>query len=221
MRRARLLLVALCAAGTLLVMVLALTRETSLAFTLGVRNAAPIVTLKPGESACQRPISVPGGAGFDRIAVTLGTFRRPGPPLDISVRAENGRVLSRGHLAGGYPDITAQPRHAVSVSRVARGDALAVCLTNRGRDPVAVYGDADAASRTSSAYQGRERLPVDMNLVFERNSRSLATLVARIFDRASLFRPGFVGSWLYVVLMLAVVVLVPALLVRALRDATE
>jgi hypothetical protein len=221
MRSARLLLVALCAAGTLLVVALALTRHTTLAFTLGVTNVAPLVKVEHGQTACQRPISVPAGGAFDRIAFTLGTFRRPGPPIDVTVRDPGGRVLARGRLAGGYPDITAQPRQSVSVGHIGGGDGLAVCLTNDGQHSVAIYGNADAASRTSSAYLGPRPLGVDLNLVFEREPRSLATLVPRMFDRASLFRPGMAGPWVYVLLAVLVVLLVPALLVSALRSATD
>jgi hypothetical protein len=129
--------------------------------------------------------------------------------------------VARGHVAGGYPDITAQPRHTVAVDRVGGGDGLAVCLSNRGERPVAIYGNADAASRTSTAYLGSRLLGVDMNLVFEGNSRPLAALVPRMLDRASLFRAAVVGPWLYVALGALLVLLVPALLLAALRDATE
>jgi hypothetical protein len=221
MRSARLLLVALCAAGTLLVVTLALTRDTTLAFTLGVTNVAPFVRVEPGQTACQRPISVPTGGAFDRIAFTLGTYRRTGPPVDVTVRDAGGRVVARGRLAGGYPDITAQPRHSVSVGRVGGGDGLAVCLANGGEHSVAIYGNADAASRTSSAYLGPRPLGVDLNLVFERESRSLATLLPRMLDRASLFRPRVTGPWVYVFLAFLVVVLVPALLASALCNTTD
>jgi hypothetical protein len=203
------------------VAVLAVARDTPLAFTLGVTDAGPLVKLGPGETACQRPISVPAGGAFDRIAFTLGTYRRPGPPVEVTVRDAGGRVVASGHVAGGYPDITAQPRHTVAVNHVRGGDGLSVCLTNRGERAVAIYGNADAASRTSTAYLGSRPLGVDMNLVFEQKPRSLAALMPRMLDRASLFRAPVVGAWLYVVLGALLVLAVPALLVAALRDATE
>jgi hypothetical protein len=221
MRSARVLLVTLCAAGTLLVVALALTRDTTLAFTLGVTSVAPVVKVEPGQTACQRPISVPAGGGFDRIAFMLGTYRRTGPPVDVTVRDAGGRIVASGRVAGGYPDITEVPRHTVSIGHVGGGDGLAVCLTNAGDHSVAIYGNTDGASRTSSAYLGSRPLNVDLNFVFERQPRSLATLLPRIIDRASLFRPPLTGPWVYVLMSVLVVCVVPALLLAALRDSTE
>src|SRR3954454_20103313 len=109
MRSARLIVVGLTAAAVLALAIVAVAQRTSLAFTLGVARAAAVARLAPGEQACQQPIDVPSGGAFDRVALGVGTYRRPGPPLRLTVREAGGdRVLAAGTLAGGYPDVTRQ-----------------------------------------------------------------------------------------------------------------
>jgi hypothetical protein len=192
-------------------------RHTARAFTLGVVSSQAVATLPVATSVCQRPIDVPEDSGFDRVQFVLGTSGRPGPPVAVTVRSLAGQVLARGRLAAGYADITDQPSHTVGLDRaVAGGRRIVVCLANRGRRPVAVYGNADAAARNSTAYVAGRPISADIDLRFAREPRSLASLAGTIAHRASLFRPPIVGAWTYVVVALLVVALVPVLLARAL-----
>jgi len=49
--------------------------------------------------------------------------------------------------------------------------------------------------------------------------RSLLSEVPDMFERASLFRPGWMGAWTFWLLLAAVAIGVPSLLARALRGA--
>jgi hypothetical protein len=211
------------AAGALAALVLlawALLADTPRAFTLGVTNGLVAAELQPGQQACQAPIAVPEDGGFDRVKFSLGTYKRPGPAMDVTVLpAAGGASLRNGRLPAGYPDVDRAPSHSVSVGHVAAGRRIQVCLTNRGPNKVAVYGNADPANRTSTATRDGKPLHTDLNFAFERKERSLAALAPAMVDRAALFRAEWVGPWTYVLLLLVVVAAVPALLVRSLRAA--
>ena len=108
------------------------------------------------------------------------------------------------------------------VGRVAPGESIAVCVENRGRRPAFIYGDADAAARSSTSYLNGKPTGSDLALEFERRRpRSLAGLIPAMFDRAALFRAQWVGAWTYWLLAALVVVGAPALLVGAVRAAAR
>src|SRR4051794_25813117 len=120
MRRARAVVVGVAVAGVLGLVVVALLQRTSLAFTLGVARAAAVARLAPGEKACQRPIDVPSRAGFDRVALGVGSYGATGSPLRLTVRTTSGRTLATGTLAGGYPDVGRRPIERVRLDRTVR-----------------------------------------------------------------------------------------------------
>lgn len=219
MRRARVVVLGAMAALVVGLALIAVLTHTSLAFTLGVIRAAPAVTLAHGQQACQRPIDVPAGGAFDRVGLSVGTFQRAGSPLAMTVQDMGGRVLGRGTLAGGYPDIASVPVHHVPLDRTVGEGRVAVCVRNEGERKVALYGNADAAARSSSAYKDGRPAKVDLSLEFERSSRSWASELPRMLDRAALFRAPWLGPWAYWILAVALAVGAPWLLLRALRSA--
>src|SRR4051812_20282710 len=171
MSRASIVLIGVVVAAVVAIAALA-TRRTPLAFTLGVGVAGPVATLQRGDEVCQRPVDVPAGGAFDRIALSVGTFHRAGSPFVVAVRNAHGRVLSAASVAGGYPDLARQPIHRVRLNHTVRPGRVAVCVRNRGRRAVAVYGNVDVAARTSSAYKDGKPLRFDLALVFDRAPRS-------------------------------------------------
>lgn len=215
------LLLAVCAAGVVAVLVGGLVRQTPRGFTIGVPASIPAISLKARHVVCQRPIAIPAGGAFDRVRLVLGTFARPaGPALDVTVRSAAGRVLSRGTVAAGFPDITKAPSQVVALDdRVGAGSALQVCIANRGPRAVGLYGAGEPASRTSSAYEGAKALGVDVSMSFERAPRSELGLAGRVFDRASLFRFPGQGRWLYWAAAVVCALLVPLVLAAALCSA--
>lgn len=223
MRKPAVVVAALCALTVAALVVVALAQRTSLAFTLGVASVIPAVGLDPGDEGCQTPISVPGGGEFDRVVLHLGTYRRPGPEVEVEVRdrAADGRVIGRGTLAAGYADIGREPEHAIRVGEIPAGRQIDVCVLNRGSTKVAVFGNADAASRTSAATFNGQPAGVDMTMVFERSPRSLASLTGALADRAALFKLGWIGGWTFWLLAALVLLAVPVLLVRAVRGLEE
>jgi hypothetical protein len=220
MRSARLVMAAVLIAGLLGLLLLAVLQRTSLGFTLGVVSSGPVAALERGSEACQRPIDVPDGGSFNRLAFVVGTFYRPhGPRLTVSVKDLGGAVLARGDVAAGYPDITAQPIHHVALDRTVAARRISVCIANRGRHRVALYGNAGAAARTSGTVLDGKPLPVDLDLKFERGDRLLADLAPLVFKRAALFGFPWEGKWLYILLGLALLLGGPWLLWRAIASA--
>jgi hypothetical protein len=206
-------------AGLLGLAVFTFAQGRTLAFTLGVPKGAPVAPLRPNDVVCQGPLAVPDdAAAFDGVAFQTGTYRRPGPPLEVTVEpATGGRPIARGALAAGYRDVSVS---SVEVGHVATRSPIRVCVRNRGVVPAGIYGAADAASRTSTASLNGQPLNADVSLVFEReHARSLASLVPAMLDRAALFRASWLGGWAYALLALVVVLGIPALLALALRDA--
>src|SRR4051812_7832140 len=167
MSRASIVLIGVVVAAVVAIAALA-TRRTPLAFTLGVGVAGPVATLERGDEVCQRPIDVPAGGDFDRVAFSVGTFHRAGSPLAVTVRDAGGRALSAASVMGGYPDLASQPLHRVRLDRTVRPGRVALCIRNRGRRAVAIYGNVDVAARTSRAYRDGKPVGFDLALVFER-----------------------------------------------------
>src|SRR4051794_17786973 len=213
MRSVRLIVVGLTAAAVLALAVVAVAQRTSLAFTLGVARAAAVARLAPGEEACQQPIDVPSGGAFDRVA--LGVSGRAA--LRLTVRGAGGGVLATGTLAGGSPGVARRVRLDRTVRASQR---LAVCIENRGPGRLGVYGDADLATRTSTAAKDGRPLRRDLSLVFERAPRSVASEVPTMLSRAALFRFPGLGAWAYVVLAVLLVAGGPLLLIRAVEGAS-
>jgi hypothetical protein len=214
------------AVAGLIVASLAISRPE--AFTLGV-SPSLAVKLKATTTICQGPIAVPEDSAFDGVTFQLGTERRPGPALAVTVREAASRgdalalgpELASGRLAPGYPDVDEAPKHTVWMREVPALRSIAVCLTNRGRHRVFVYGNADVASRTSSAYVGGSPVDADLALRFERRpAKAAAALVPAMLRRASLFAGWPAAPWSVGALAIIVLVAVPLLLVAAVRAAT-
>jgi hypothetical protein len=226
LRSAPAIIVAIAAAVTVALVAVTLTSEREQAFTLGV-TLSTTVKVAQGQAVCQAPISVPPDAAFDAVTVGATTRARRGAQLELTVRAADaahptraGAVLARGALVSGVSG-----ENSLRTARVGHVDAnrtVAVCVTNRSRHPALLYGNSDAAARTSSAYTNGKGTGIDLLLEFQRaEPRTLAGLLPAMFDRAALFRAQWVGAWTYWVLALLCVFAVPLLLVRALRSAVR
>jgi hypothetical protein len=212
MRRPLGALLAVVAVGVALFVVLALTRGTDLAYTLGVPNNAVAAAIGPGRVVCQTPIQTPAGTSFDRIVVTLGTYGRPGPELHVGVNAPQGHVsYAKGTLPGGYADITRQPRTTIRLDRTVRARDVSICFRNAGLHRVAFYGSGDASTPSTA----------DIDIVLERPHRSWASQLGSVARRATLFRWPHPPGWLYVALLCLLGLGALAGLAAAVRSAAD
>jgi hypothetical protein len=213
MRSPVVVLLAVCAAAVLALALTGLTTREHRAFTLGVASAGPVVTLQPGQQVCQEPIAVPDDdAAFDRVAFVLGTRSLP---VDVTVAEPSGRVVGRGRRQDGH----AGGAQSVAVGPVTTRESLRVCLRDAGNGRLVVFGNGDAASRTTTAAVDGKPVHTDISLVFERaEPRSALSLVPAFFERMSLWRASWVGAWTYWLLGAIVLAAVPVLLAFALRS---
>lgn len=199
--------------GVLVILVQAAGDDRDLAFTLGVSPSQPVAILKHGDRACQRPVDVEQG------------FRVVRPALGVRTGSAGPVHVTAGRASGSFPagPIAALGQRGVRLDReVPAGERVSVCVRNEGRRRVVLAGGAAAARAGSSEYVNGKDAKVDVALVFDRgSSRSALAAVPDMFRHASLFRPGWVGAWTFWVLLVLVLLAVPALLARALREAAE
>jgi hypothetical protein len=181
--------------------------QTPKAWSTGVSPAAPVVTLKGGQTVCQKPLDVPRGGSFDRVRLTLGTFRVAGPGLDVFVKGRHGATLAHGVLGGGYPDVTTRPTEVVGLDhRIGAGtEGTSVCIKNGGPGKVALYGNGAPANGLSAAFVDGRDAGVDLDLVFERKPHSYLSELGTIAGRAVLFRSPRFGEAGYIIALILLV----------------
>jgi hypothetical protein len=218
-RRPELVLAATLVLGLLVLLGVGFANVREEAFTLGVQPGGVAAVLMPGDRACQELIDVP--EEFSEVELQLGTYRRAGAALELTVheRRGGGSVLGRGSLEGGYPDVS---RQRISVGEVAADQQVAVCVEATAGPKVALYGNAGRAAPASTLRVNGKEVDADLTLVFhEADGRSLIAELPDMFDRAALFKGGWVGPWTFWLLTLAVLGLVPLALTRALRGLAD
>jgi hypothetical protein len=209
-------------AGLVAVVAVALGRETSVVYSLGVNPALAAAALPPDGRICQRPVRPPRGVEFDRVGFLLDTAGKRGPALAVEVRASGtNRRLATGHLAAGYVDAlsTRQPEHVVPVGRVDTGAPLSLCLVNEGNRPVSVIGQSGVASPVTSATLNGKPLDTDVTFDLHDGGKSFLARLPDIAERASRFRAGWVTPGVYLVLAIAILIGAPLLLARGLARA--
>lgn len=213
-RIAALTLIGVVAIGLAGLLITGLGDERQRAFTLGVAPTGVAAVLTPGDQVCQAPVRV--ADDFNIVNFQVGTYKRPGTPMEVTVRSPDG--VARGRLPGGFRDGLEQ---RVDVGRVDAGREVSVCIKNVGSRRMAIYGNAGAAARlTRALLDGRDQ-DVDLTLVFERESRSALAAVPDVFDHASRFRPGWLEPWLFWVLGALVLFGAPIALALALGWAVR
>jgi hypothetical protein len=215
MRRAAVIVcLAVFAAGVAAVLIVGATDRRALAFTLGViPGPDPAAKLQAGQEACERGIDVP--EKFDRIQLQVGTYRRPGPPLDVTVTDSRGARLGADRIPAGYPDVSQQ---FARVGDVPAGRRITVCVRAL-RGPVALYGNAGVAAPESTLTVAGKPKDNDLTLRFLREPRSTLSRVPEMFRHAALFKVSWLGAWAFWILAALVLLATPALAVVALRAA--
>jgi hypothetical protein len=176
---------------------------------------APVQT---GQKMCVRNILVP--AGTQRIRWGIDTQDKPRIPIDMQVRIHGGPVL-HGHVVRSQtPGF-----HKVDIPMTAPvpGDGRPfrfadLCLLPRGSGgQIFVWGRTQLDITSKPIEVGKQRFPNRVALWFlplAHKKSSILGQLGRMFERASLFRPGFVGPWTFWVILFG---LVPLLLYCGIR----
>jgi hypothetical protein len=204
------------AAGFVLLLVLALADRRG--FRVDVPSDSQVL-VRPGEERCSGIIRPPG-AGTDRVLFwARGSSPGPVPPIAVFVRrSRTAQTLADGAAASGPAGArTVGLRGSVAGSR-----KVNACFLNAGVRPAILSPRPGTATRVTVERSGGAADYADIGLEISRSDdRPLLALLPDVFDRASLFRPGWVGAWTYWLLLVALVIGVPVLLSRALASASE
>ena len=221
-------------AATLLVglgflLVQSLTRKSDTLQTLGVQPVYPVAPIAAGEEVCQRGIGV--ADTLRRVRFNIGTFGMTGPPLTVTVRSVGGGALGSATVAPGWVD-DGTPQE-VAVGSIEPDRIVSVCIRNGGPVRAYVYGNlytgnirkavigvTPTVTPSDAAVDGVP-IPGDLSMAFvSEKPRSILSRIPAAFRHASTFRPGFVGPWLYWLLLVLALVAAPIGLLAALRWAS-
>jgi hypothetical protein len=202
-------------AGFVLLLVIALADRRG--YRLSVRSDSQVL-VAPGQERCSSLIRPPG-AGADRVRFwARASGGGPVPPIVVFVR----RSRTAQTLADGSAD--AGPAGARTVGlrgSVAGSRKVVACFLNAGARPAILSPTPGTPTRVTVERSDALADYADIGLELSRSdNRSLLALLPDVFDRASLFRPGWVGGWTYWLLLVALVIGVPVLLSRALASAS-
>lgn len=208
-------LLAVVAVALVALLLTAARHEHEVAVPLGVPSFGVAARIEPGHVACQGPIDLT--SHVQGVTLPVATDGQPGPRLALAVRSLPGRsVLAQAEVAPGYADGSEQ---RAMFATVREGQTVEVCVRNQGGTPAFVYGHEEALTTSAASVDGRI-LTADMNIdLLRAPPRSTLELVPVMFERAAVFRPGWVGAWTFWLLAVALIVLVPFLLARALAAA--
>ena len=152
-----------------------------------------------GGTICISDIAIEQHSQIARFQV--GTFGRPGPPLDLVITGPGYRAAA--HARGGYADNATQSLPVVPP----RDDVLVrACIHNRGSDKIALYAANDSArSRAQVTIDGRPVRATPALAFYEARDRSIGERVPVTVERISTFRGPLGHEWfVWLVLILFV-----------------
>jgi hypothetical protein len=230
---AAIILLVLFLLGVGAILVHASSDERPLQQVLGVFVRGNVVTLRAGHTGCQGPIGLANST--PSVEFNPGTpHGERGPAVEAQIRAAGTtRVLARGLLGAGFDPRIPQ---VVAVTPTVPADAIVdVCFRNLGPRRVLLFGDVAYGTNksgfegvhptivtSSASLDGKDVPGRDIAVVFPRpKPKSVLALVPEMFRRASLFRPGWVGTWTLWALAGLVLLAAPLLLARAAARAVD
>jgi hypothetical protein len=151
----------------------------------------PFVDLKAGKQVCFAPAVIDT---HSEVAVfRVNTFKRAGGPIGLTIDGPGYHFAARA--AGGYPDN--EILH-VPVQPPAHDLAVRICLRNQGARKIALFGDNDQTKAPFKVTVGGEDSGTAVQFSFyERKPVSILDRLPTTFSRMQVFRPGFLGPWLF------------------------
>ncbi len=183
--------------------------------TNNVETLTYIAEARAGEHVCVPGLEIPKGTGRIRLQLISRTQERPALTLVLTP-------------AGGAPSTSSLPAEAVPTNRISAAIfpvslpsgpselPASLCVTaqglvNWGGTPLPVPPTISPPTGAGHALAGRLSVRY---LPPAGSQRSFLSRAGDILSRASLFRPGFVGPWLYALILL---LLLPALALASVR----
>jgi hypothetical protein len=163
-----------------------------------------------GKQLCMSNIAAETHSQSARFQV--GTYKRPGPPLVLTVSAPGFRSVTR--QPGGYAD---NSRLALATKPPPRATLVTACIKNGGDHKIALYSADDRSrSRASVEIAGRSVRATPAFSFWEVKPASIADRAGVTVERIATFR-GFLGhAWIVWVLLVLFCVGMPVALAIAL-----
>jgi hypothetical protein len=165
-----------------------------------------LVNVGPGSRICMTNLAVSAESRVVRFKV--GTYRRPGPPLGVTIKA--GDYSGTSSVPAGYPD---NADVQVPIPPPSSGRAAAVCVRNDGRHRVAFYaaGLDPAHSRVKVTIDGSPEYSTPTLSFGEAKRVSIAERAGVTAGRIAVFRGFLDHAWVVWLLAFGMLVGVPVL----------
>lgn len=192
---------------TICVLVAAFWPQPYYTGTDSIRTRGFVQAVTPDESLCVRGLRLPAGTGLVELEILAGGPHRPA--MRLALRSPAGDTIARSRL----PSATLPgPQTKVAFPIAERPDSpdsvpVSACVTT---DEALQFGGTLNIGGAAPTLDGR---PLDSPRIAvwfrppAGSERSLVAQLSTVFERASLFRPSWVGSWTY---WLLVGVMLPA-----------
>jgi hypothetical protein len=135
----------------------------------------------------------------------VGTFGKPGPPLDLVVTGAGYRTAARERA--GYAD---NATHELAIAPPPRAQLVSACIRNGGRNRIVLYSAGDSArSRAHVTVRGASLRPTPALAFYEARRRSIAERVPLTVDRIATFRGPLSHTWIVWLVLAAFVIVLP------------
>lgn len=181
--------------------------------TNSVEDFTGVAVIRPHDRVCIPQLWIPAGTARLRFRVISATPQRPA--LHLALQVDRRTLHSSLAAVAAGPDristaifaIRELPAHpaATPASACLTADGLVNWLGTPSRE------EADSPIRNGTRRTGQIAI---WYLPRSGSRRSYLSRLGPILSRASLFQPGLVGPWLY---LLALVIVLPALAIAAIR----
>lgn len=208
----KLAMAAVLIVGVLVALLAFTPSKPRLSGTNGVSpEAFPATIGLDGSPLCTTGVSLPEGT--DAVRLWVGTYRRLGVKMTMTVRDATGKQLGTSTPPafndGGYP--------IFKVPRGLNGPAT-LCFRTDGSN-AAVAGNLNGnLSPEQTSTIGKKPVNGDISIEYMRaGSDSTWSMIPTVFSRAALFRPSFVGAWTFWLAALLAFGLIAAAWVLLLR----
>lgn len=198
-RRVRLALGAfalLATAGCAALIIAGLNDDRRTAFSADVPAARAVVDLAPGHRVCQGPVAGLKPFGAIELFLSAPAIRARLVAVVREGRADTRQTSGQTSISGATKSPAIRFRSSVS-----SGVPVTICLINRGPVAVRLAGTETNPSLPEAVLDGR-RSGATLSVVFlSAKPRALISSLATAFRRAALFRPTWVGSWTFWLLL--------------------
>ena len=174
--------------------------------TNSIRTRGNVQGVKGHQTLCVRGLALPAGTALVELDIVMGS---PRPAMRLDVRTPSGKLIARSRMPGvrggaAYRRDAERAKVAFAIARRPKRPGTvpaSVCLTP---ERVVTLGGTFGALGPPPTLDGK---PVNAERVAvwfrppAGAERSLAAQLPAMFERATLFRPPWVGRWTYWLLL--------------------